>query len=110
MAELLPGSLSVVRPAASGADAGFETFIKITADGNWVTLDVQDTGIGVQPVQLPRIFERFFRGDGSRSGLGNGLGLSLARAFARAHGGDLTAVSTLGKGSVFTLRLRCPPA
>ena len=90
--------------------AGGTVTLRVTADGNWVTLDVQDTGIGVQPVQLPRIFERFFRGDGSRSGLGNGLGLSLARAFARAHGGDLTAVSTLGKGSVFTLRLRCPPA
>ncbi len=69
-------------------------------------LEVSDTGIGIPALDMPRIFERFFRGDASRSGRGSGLGLSLARAFARAHGGDITAVSTLGTGSTFTLRLR----
>jgi signal transduction histidine kinase len=71
-----------------------------------VRIEVQDTGAGVAAEELPRIFERFYRGDGSRTGRGSGLGLSLARAFARAHGGELTAVSTPGRGSMFTLRLK----
>lgn len=65
-----------------------------------------DAGVGVPAAELPRIFERFYRGDRSRTGSGSSLGLSLARAFARAHGGDLTALSVQGAGCVFTLRLR----
>jgi len=56
-------------------------------------------------VDSPRIFERFYRGDKSRSASGSGLGLSLARAIARAHGGDISVVSRIGKGSVFTVTL-----
>lgn len=66
---------------------------------------VQDTGVGIPPDDLPHIFERFFRCDHSRSQPGTGLGLSLARALARAHGGDITVISTLGRGSMFTLTL-----
>ena len=86
--------------------AGGRVTLRVTSERAWVRLDVEDTGSGISATDLPRIFERFYRGDGSRSGRGSGLGLSLARAFARAHGGELTAVSALGKGSVFTLRLR----
>ncbi len=75
-------------------------------EGRWMRLDVIDTGRGIAAGDLPRIFERFFRGDGSRTGRGSGLGLSLARAFARAHGGELAVVSTPGVGSVFSLRLK----
>ncbi len=86
--------------------SGGRVTMTVRDEGRWVFVDVKDTGIGVSAADLPRIFERFYRGDGSRTGHGSGLGLSLARAFARAHGGDLTAVSTLGSGSVFTLQLR----
>ena len=86
--------------------SGGRVTMTLRDEGRWVFVDVKDTGIGVSAADLPRIFERFYRGDGSRTGHGSGLGLSLARAFARAHGGDLTAVSTLGSGSVFTLHLR----
>jgi heavy metal sensor kinase len=70
-----------------------------------VTIDVKDNGIGISPRDLPRIFERFYRGDESRSQPGIGLGLSLARAIARAHGGDITVTSTVNQGSVFTVIL-----
>lgn len=68
-------------------------------------ISVRDTGIGISPDELPRIFERFYRCDRSRSRAGIGLGLSLARAIARAHGGDITVVSTPDRGSTFTVDL-----
>jgi heavy metal sensor kinase len=68
-------------------------------------ISVKDTGIGILANDLVHIFERFYRCDQSRSATGIGLGLSLARTIARAHGGDITAVSNLGKGSTFTVFL-----
>jgi heavy metal sensor kinase len=70
-----------------------------------VSVSLADTGIGILPDELPHIFERFYRGDRSRSTAGIGLGLSLSRAIARAHGGDITAESTVGVGTVFTVTL-----
>ena len=73
-----------------------------------VVINVKDTGIGISPSDLPRIFERFYRCDQSRSKPGIGLGLSLARAIARAHGGDITVTSRPNQGSTFTITLSTP--
>jgi heavy metal sensor kinase len=70
-----------------------------------VIITVKDTGIGISPEDVPHIFDRFYRGDQSRSESGTGLGLSLARAIARAHGGDITVTSLPREGSVFTVIL-----
>jgi len=70
-----------------------------------ILITIQDTGIGISEVDLPRIFERFYRSDQSRSEPGTGLGLSLARAVAHAHGGDITVSSKLNQGSTFTVSL-----
>jgi len=70
-----------------------------------VIITVKDTGIGISQSDLPRIFERFYRCDQSRSKPGIGLGLSLARAIARAHGGDITVTSIQDQGSTFTVTL-----
>ena len=70
-----------------------------------VIISVSDTGIGIPPADLPRIFERFYRGDQSRSHAGIGLGLSLARAIARSYDGDITVASVPGQGSTFTVSL-----
>jgi signal transduction histidine kinase len=70
-----------------------------------ILITVKDTGIGISSQDLPRIFERFYRSDASRSEPGNGLGLSLARALVRAHGGDITVESVLGAGSTFVVAL-----
>jgi heavy metal sensor kinase len=72
-----------------------------------INISIEDTGIGINTDDLPKIFDRFFRCDQSRATGGSGLGLSLAKAIARAHGGEIDVASTPGKGSVFTLRL--PP-
>jgi signal transduction histidine kinase len=68
-------------------------------------LSIKDTGIGISDDDLPYIFKRLYRCDTSRTQPGFGLGLSLAKAIARAHGGDIVASSQLGKGSQFTVTL-----
>ncbi|AEF83215.1 sensor histidine kinase [Leadbettera azotonutricia] len=75
-------------------------------DKNWDVL-VADTGIGIAKEDLPRIFERLYRTDKSRNrGLGgSGIGLTIATAIAKAHGGSISAESEEGKGSVFKLSL-----
>ncbi len=70
-----------------------------------VRLEVSDTGVGIPAEDLPRVFERFYRADPARSEGGAGLGLSIARQIARAHGGEVEAKSKPGKGSTFVLRL-----
>lgn len=83
--------------------------VTVRADGSrhGVTVTVADTGEGIAREQLPHVFERFYRGDAARrAGAGSGIGLTIARAIARAHGGDLTATSPgAGRGSTFALRL-----
>ena len=70
-----------------------------------VSVSVHDTGVGILPDELPHIFERFYQADRSRSTFGIGLGLSLSRAIARVHGGDINATSVFGEGSTFTVTL-----
>lgn len=72
---------------------------------NSLSITVKDTGIGISTEDLPRIFERFYRCDRSRSQAGTGLGLSLAMAIAQAHGGDIAVASRPGQGSTFTVTL-----
>lgn len=73
----------------------------------WAEIVVQDTGAGIPPEALPRIFERFYRVDDARSreAGGTGLGLCIAKAIADAHGGRIEVESALGVGSAFTVRL-----
>lgn len=70
-----------------------------------VQITVRDTGIGIAPEDMPRIWERLYRGDKSRSLRGLGLGLSLVKAFVEAHSGAVTAISPPEGGSVFTVTL-----
>jgi two-component system OmpR family sensor kinase len=74
-------------------------------DGEMVAITVADTGIGIPPGELPRIFERFYRAENARSRSGAGLGLAIARRIAQLHGGDIWVTSELGRGSRFTVRL-----
>ncbi|HEV2472575.1 MAG TPA: ATP-binding protein, partial [Chthonomonadales bacterium] len=75
--------------------------------GQEVALVVEDTGIGIPPEHLPRICERFYRVDSARARGegGTGLGLAICQSIAEAHGGRLTIVSHVGKGTVVTVSL-----
>mgnify|MGYP001199456469 FL=1 len=81
--------------------------VEVVLDGNAGQLEiaVHDTGPGIPPEDQPHLFDRFYRGDRSRHLPGNGLGLSLARAVAHAHGGDIRVESRPGAGSTFILSL-----
>ena len=76
------------------------------APESWVEVEVADTGSGIAPAELPRVFDRFYRADAARerSG-GTGLGLAIARMIVQQHGGTITAESEVGRGSVFRVRL-----
>jgi len=90
--------------------AGGKVVVSVSADGGLAKSMVKDTGGGISRKHLPHIFERFYRGDASRSQPGSGLGLSLARAIARAHGGDIIVESEPGKGSTFMVTISVDPS
>jgi two-component system phosphate regulon sensor histidine kinase PhoR len=81
--------------------------VEVITNGDNIAIKVVDQGCGIPPEHLPRLFERFYRVDKGRSRDlgGTGLGLAIVKHIAQAHGGRVTVESTLGKGSVFTLRL-----
>ncbi len=85
--------------------------VETTADGDGVRIIVADTGIGIPPKELARIFERFYRVDRARSREqgGTGLGLSIVKHIVEAHGGRVVVDSTVGRGSLFSLRLPAQP-
>jgi len=70
-----------------------------------MVIRIQDSGVGMPPEELPRIWERLYRGDQSRSQRGLGLGLSLVKAIVEAHEGRIEVVSTHGQGSTFSIYL-----
>lgn len=96
---------NAIKYTPSGGRVGLEADLK----GSEVMIVVRDTGPGVPPGDLPRIFDRLYRGDKSRSHRGLGLGLSLVRAVVHAHGGRIEVASHPGGGSLFTVFLPIEP-
>lgn len=79
-----------------------------TAHGHWAHITVRDEGQGIKALDIPHIFDRFYRADSSRSKqqiAGYGLGLSIAKKITDLHGGTIEVTSRTGKGSVFTVKL-----
>ena len=102
--------LNLIGNAAKFTEAGSVTLRAARiADGgeDWLSFSVEDTGIGMTPEQLSRLFGRFVQADESttRQFGGTGLGLSITRAFCRKLGGDVTVDSVHGRGSTFTISL-----
>lgn len=98
---------NLVDNAINYTGSGGKVTVSVTGTQTHVKISVQDTGVGINKKDLPHIFERFYRADQSRSGPGNGLGLSLAQAIARAHKGQINVESSPGKGSTFVVTLPC---
>ena len=84
---------------------GGRVTVRILEKNGWAELEVSDTGPGISEDELPLIFERFYQAEASRAAGGAGLGLSIARQIAEAHGGRIEVESSPGGGSTFTLLL-----
>ena len=87
---------------------GGNTSVVVDYDSQFVWVRVSDSGVGIPPEAMPRLFRRFFRLDevGGYLFTGSGMGLSIARQVIDQHEGDILVESELGKGSVFTIRLK----
>lgn len=102
---------NLIRNAVNHTPDGGIITVTTAAEPGAVTIAVADTGIGIEPQDLPRIFERFYRTDESRARDtgGSGLGLAIVRELLTAMGGSITAESTVGQGSTFRIALRKAP-
>lgn len=79
--------------------------VDIRDEGELVALSVRDEGPGISESDLPRVFERFYKGEASRSNSGTGLGLAIVKHIVRSHGGTVGAANAEDGGAVFTVRL-----
>lgn len=102
---------NLVDNAVRYSTSGGEVTVAAHRHNGSVEISVADTGTGIAPEHLPRLFERFYRADAARSrGVGGtGIGLAIARSVVEAHGGHIRAESEPGKGSVFTFDLPVAP-
>ncbi|MFI5927783.1 ATP-binding protein [Micromonospora sp. NPDC051543] len=98
---------NLVSNAVRHTPAGGTVTIASRVVGGQLTVEVADTGTGIASDDLPKVFDRFWRADNSRtrSTGGSGLGLAIARKLAEAHAGTISVESTVGIGSTFTVRL-----
>ncbi len=101
---------NLVDNAIKYTEEGGRVHLDTRRDDGSVELRVTDTGIGISESDVPKIWERLFRGDRSRSRRGLGLGLSLVKAIVEAHGGRVAVSSKPGEGSVFTVTLPTQPS
>jgi hypothetical protein len=98
---------NLLENALQYTSAGGTVTLSMTKFDRGVTVSVEDTGIGIAPEDLRRVFDRFWRADKARNRRegGSGLGLAIALAIARRHGGEITVTSQVGAGSCFRVRL-----
>jgi signal transduction histidine kinase len=101
---------NLVRNAIQHTPSGGRIAVAVERENGWIDVRVSDDGEGIDPVDLPHIWDRFYRAEKSRyrgvgDGVGAGLGLAIVRGIVEAHGGNVAAQSSPDGGSVFTLRL-----
>ena len=98
---------NLINNSISYGNRGGKTIISISSAGEKIIIEVKDNGIGMSETDIPRIFERFYRVDKSRSrdSGGTGLGLAIVKHIIEAHEQTVKVVSAPGKGSVFTFTL-----
>ena len=108
---LMQVAVNLVDNALRHTPSGGTVTVEVERDAPDALLCVSDTGVGIPFADLPRVFERFYVVDRSRSRdhTGTGLGLAIAKHLVEAHGGSLVAESVYGSGATFTVRLPAAP-
>ncbi|MCL4197969.1 MAG: HAMP domain-containing protein [Phycisphaerales bacterium] len=101
--------VNAVEAMQDGAEEVNELAVRVTGEGDWVEILVRDTGSGIDPLDLPHIFEPFFSTKGRKEG-GVGLGLAVVYGIVNRHGGQIDVSSIPGEGTTFRLRLPRRPA
>jgi signal transduction histidine kinase len=98
---------NLVENALKYTPEGGRVTVRLRPEGESVVFEIQDTGIGIAPSDLPRLFEKFYRARQreARAQHGSGLGLAIVRSIAEQHGGKVWVESELGKGSTFYLQI-----
>lgn len=98
---------NLLENAINYTDAPGNVTISLDRSEQWIVVRVEDTGIGIAPEHLPRVFDRLWRADRARSRRegGSGLGLAIAQTIVRQHGGEIAVTSQLGVGTCFHVRL-----
>ncbi len=89
---------------------GGKVTLRQTSDDDFVTVEIEDTGCGMDEETVDHIFDKFYQGDTSHSDEGNGLGLALSKRVVEIVGGNISVASELGRGTVFTVKLKTHPA
>ena len=99
--------INLLSNALKFTPAGGQVEVRVDCGPRGAEILVTDSGVGIGPKDLPRVFERFYRADGSRNRAtgGAGIGLSIAKAIVEAHGGTVDAASQPGQGAEFRIRL-----
>ncbi|MGB9612319.1 MAG: sensor histidine kinase, partial [Bryobacteraceae bacterium] len=98
-------ALLLIDNAIKFTPPGGSVHVRLQPQGEAYLLEVADTGCGIEPRDLPHIFDRFFQADPSRSTGGAGLGLSIARWIVESHHGRIEAISEPGRGATFRVSL-----
>jgi signal transduction histidine kinase len=99
--------VNLLENAVRFTEDGGRITARARSEGQWVVIEMEDTGVGIAPEDLPHIFGSFYKGDKSRSDDrgGSGLGLAIARRIVELHGGTIEVRSKAGVGSVFRVNL-----
>ena len=99
--------VNLVENAIKHCPEGTKVQVRLRAESDTIIAEVEDDGPGIPAEDLPHIFEKLYRvqKDGTRAPEGSGLGLSIVKRIVELHGGDVTAESTVGQGTVFKVRL-----
>ncbi len=97
--------INLIHNAIKFTPAGGSITLRALQSASETTLEVQDTGIGIAPQEVERLFERFYKSDKARRSDGTGLGLAIAKHIVQAHGGSIGVESTVGEGALFRIVL-----
>jgi two-component system phosphate regulon sensor histidine kinase PhoR len=97
--------VNLVHNAIKFTPPGGTIHVSARVESGLIAVAVADTGVGIAPAELPRVFERFYKQDKARRSDGTGLGLAIAKHIVQAHGGSIRVESVLGEGATFTFTL-----